>query len=327
MLSLIHSLSNAYLSLTKRRIRVLCYHRINKYGDWFGVDTDIFRQHIKHLSENYNLISIRDFLKILNGEISAEKALLVTFDDGYLDNYTDAHPVLKEYSVPALMFLTTDFIDGKMWMWHDIYRFIVNNTPLKSARISINGTSFSFDFSSLKDRMNARRVIYNHCEDMPRTGRLNFLHRLANALEVRIPDKPTEEYAPLSWTKVRKLAKEGIDFGAHSCSHEILSKLNVSDCYNEIIKSKKRIEYVLRKTINAFSYPNGLRGDFNDDIKKMVRESGFSCAFTILRGLNSLNTDKTELMRFTLPNEFNSNLIAEVSGLNALKYRLANLCI
>jgi len=325
LFSLIQSFYNISLSLTKTKVRVLCYHRINKYGDWFGIDTDIFDQQVKYLSKNFNFITIRDFLKILNNEIYIEKALLLTFDDGYKDNYTDAFPILKKYSAPAIIFLTTDFIDGKMWMWQDIYRFIVNTVQKKNANITIDGINLSFDFSSYEGKMKARRNIDFHCNKMIRSERLSFLHLLANNLQLTIPNLPTEEYAPLSWTQVRELAKGGIDFGAHSQSHERLSKLNVNDCYNEIIRSKKKIEMELNKEINAFSYPNGLKEDFTDEIKKMVSKSGFSCAFTMIEGMNSMNSDKYELARFSPANEYSSYFIAEVFGLNIWKQKIKNL--
>ncbi len=322
MLSLADTFSNVYTSLTKTKVRVLWFHRVNKYGGYFGIDTDVFEQQIKYLSENYNLISIKDFLNILNREISIKKALLITFDDGYLDNYTDAYPILKKYSVPAIIFLTTDFIEGKMWMWHDLYRFIFNNTPVKIANITVDGTSLSFDIKNLKDRMNARKVVHNYCKKMSRAERLNFLYRLANTLEVKILDLPTKEYAPLSWDHVRELSKNGIDFGAHTISHEILSRLDDNDSYTEIIQSKKIIETKLKKEVKAFAYPNGSKDDFTDTTKKIVRESGCSCAFTMIEGINGINFDRYELMRFGHVDEYSSYFKAEVSGLVALKQRV-----
>ena len=80
----------------------------------------------------------------------------------------------------------------------------------------------------------------------------------------------------------------------------------------------------MKTTISAFASPNGLEPGFKGEVKKMVRESDLICAFTMLKGLNSSRTDKAEPMRFTLPNEFNSNLVGVLSGLSAFKNRLGN---
>ena len=81
------------------------------------MDTGKFEEVIKYLSNHYTFVSIHEALRILEGTMQARKPLLITFDDGYMDNYTDAFPILKKYSVPAIIFLATDFVDGKMWIW------------------------------------------------------------------------------------------------------------------------------------------------------------------------------------------------------------------
>ena len=131
---------------------------MNKNGGYLGIDTNVFEQQIEYLSGNFNLISLKDFFKILNRQIIVKKPLLITFDDGYLDNYTDAYPILKKNTrLLQLYFLQLLFIDNKIWIWHDIYRHIVENTPLKTIDVNLNGNRYKWRFENNLEKRKVRR--------------------------------------------------------------------------------------------------------------------------------------------------------------------------
>lgn len=319
--------SNIYKFISKNKIRVLFYHRVNKYGDWFGIDTDVFGRQIEYLSRNFNLISLKDFFKILNREIIVKRPLLLTFDDGYLDNYTDAYPILKKYSAPAVVFLTTDFIDNKMWIWHDIYRHIVEKTPLKEIEVNLNGYRHKWSFENNLEKRKIRRNIHYLYKDLPHSERIQKLRDLAKLLKVDIPEHPTDKYAPLSWDNIKEMSKNNIEFGSHTCTHEILSKLKNEDAHYELLQSKKRIEEELQLEVNAFAYPNGQEEDFTDETKILLKKSGYKLAFTTLNGLNNVTTDKFSIRRISAGDKFGDSFFSEVSGLNMIKEKITGLLL
>ncbi len=307
--------SNAYLNATKAKLRVICYHRVNRGHDYFSIDTGVFEKQIEYLAKHYSIIPFQEFFNVLEGRKDIRKGLLITFDDGYHDFYSDAFPILEKYSAPAVVFLTTNFINQKMWMWQDLYRFIFYNTQLKSFNLNFNGND-SISIKSNPEKMNARKIIHEHCVLLGREERIDFLLNLAKELKVRLPEKPTNEYAAMNWDEVRELSGRNIEFGAHTHRHEILSCLNNQDIQSEVSESKMIIEKNLNKPVTAFAYPNGSKQDYSDDAKSIVKENGFKCAFTMVRGLNDQTTDKFELKRFSNPRNFDRTFNSQLSGIN-----------
>lgn len=291
------------------------YHRVNRYGDYFGMDTDIFEQQIKYLSRNFNLISLEELFKIFNEEIIVKKPLLLTLDDGYCDNYTDAYPILKKYSAPAVIFLTTDFIDKKMWIWHDLYRYIIENTPMEKVSVKLGDCEFILNLSTKEGIRNARKIVCKFLKDFSASERLEQINSFAKSLQVLLPEVPTKKYAPLSWSEIKEMSKNNIEFGAHTCTHEILSKLKREDAYYELSQSKKRIEEEYQVSIKAFAYPNGQPGDFTDDTRKLVKECGYQLAFTTIAGSNDVRTDKLLIKRISPGDKLGIKLVGLITGM------------
>jgi peptidoglycan/xylan/chitin deacetylase (PgdA/CDA1 family) len=97
-------------------VRVLCYHSVNPiYNDECDpIDLDLFSEHIKFIKKNYSLVSFKDVVEHVNtGKSLPKDAVLITFDDGYSDNYFFAYPILRQYNCPAVIFIVSSFIDGK----------------------------------------------------------------------------------------------------------------------------------------------------------------------------------------------------------------------
>lgn len=320
-----NTLLNICNFINRNNVRVMLYHRVNKYGDWFGIDTDVFERQVEYLSRNFNLISLQDFLKILNKEIIVKKPLLLTFDDGYLDNYTDAYPILKKYSAPAVIFLTTDFIDKKIWLWHDQYRYIIENTPLKEVEFSLNGGQYNWSLNNKIEKLKARKDINKLLKNLPRSQRMQELSKFAKSLKVNIPEHSTDRYAPLSWDNIKEMSKNNIAFGAHTCSHDILSKLKSEDAHYELLQSKKRIEEELQLEVNSFAYPNGQDDDFTDETKMLLKKCRYKLAFTTLNGMNNVTTDKFSIKRIGGGDTFGDRFFSKVSGLSIIKEKIAGI--
>ena len=316
--------SNLYLWFTKHYPRVICYHRVNNYNDYFGIKVADFEKQIKYLKRKFNIISLSDFVDILNKKNKIDNALLITFDDGYADNYYNAFPILKKYSAPAVFFLATDFIDREMWIWHDIYRYIVENTRHTKVDLIINSTPFKFCFNNLSARMKSRRIIVDFAFMLNRKDRMAFLKKIADKLNVVVPDLPTKKYASMNWNQVKELSSNGISFGAHTCKHEILSKINNDDVRTEIAQSKKRIEKEIQKEVYSFAYPNGMSNDFTLENIQILKETGFLLAFTMIRGVITSNNRYT-LRRFPNPKEFDKSFLANISGIYDLKKEISRI--
>jgi peptidoglycan/xylan/chitin deacetylase (PgdA/CDA1 family) len=100
--------------ITKPTIFILTYHSVADIPYDFSVDCAVFEKHIAYIKKHFEPLSLATFARIVKGEYTPKKdAVLVTFDDGVEDNYTNAYPILKKYGVPAVIFFATDYA-GKL---------------------------------------------------------------------------------------------------------------------------------------------------------------------------------------------------------------------
>jgi len=125
--------------LTANSGRILMYHRFAKVSEKGKVEKKLFEKHIAFLKEKYEILDLHDYIGLLRGDAKGlRNTAVLTIDDGYRDFYEFAYPVLRKYSVPATVFLPRDFIDGKIWLWHDTIDYALKNRLLAtlSSRLS-----------------------------------------------------------------------------------------------------------------------------------------------------------------------------------------------
>jgi len=301
--------------LYKESVRILAYHR-------FGascVSTESFEKQIKYLIKHFNPISIGTYLGFLLGRRELlPNSVILTVDDGYRDFYGIAFPILRKYEIPAAVFITTDFIDKGIWLWHDLLNFGLKNTPLNN--FILNGRSF--DISGQIGKLQLKLRLDQLCTRLAPIERDELINQLLKDLHVTVPERPTPDYAPLKWNQILEMSKCGISFGSHTCTHPILSRLPVQEALYEIRESKRRIEEVTQREILSICYPNGKEGDFNEKVKLMVKEAGFRCAMSLIYGMNSLDSDPYELRRMALDGRSYIHFLHDVSGFGELRNSL-----
>lgn len=279
-------------SLQPRRLTVLNYHRIN---DPFNLKFDTFKPNISatpinfaaqmdYIKERFNVISIGEIIAWLSGENELPlNAALITFDDGYYDNLKYALPILKERDIPALIFLTTDFIgQAKLYDW-DMIAYCFHHTRYDNANLPLIGQQSWTDVTS-RDVIMLNFI--KKIKLIPADVMKNYIKKLPSLLDVTIPNKESESHQ-LNWSQVKRMESRGIDFGTHTMSHPILTRISVEEVLEELSGSKSRLEIEIGKPIVSFAYPNGTHSDFNSIIERLVEEVGYEIAFTLLPGLNS----------------------------------------
>ena len=276
--------------ITNSQTIILNYHRIGPVTDeWMitPLHQKIFEKQMKYLSENYEIISLNNLNEmIIKGSIP-KKAVVITFDDGYKDNYKFAFPILKKYNIPATMFLTTGPIEQKEMFWWDKINYVLSHTDVKSIDLNDIGT---YQLISDEDKIKSGFNIVEKLKTIKNDKKESIIKNLIDITHVNIPDKLGNQHV-LSWNEIKKMDKNGIDFGAHTVNHPILTKVTLDEAKWEIVNSKNIIEEVLERKINSFAYPNGQNDDFNKRILSLVKNSGFNCSVSFLPGLvkNSVN--------------------------------------
>ena len=175
-----------------------------------------FERQIAFLKKNFNLVSLEHALKCLQqGQVDEKPWVVITIDDGFVDNYTHARPVLQRYGVPATVFVATDFIDTGRPPWPIQIREILDRTDALSMEFPFN--------ADLRSRSAKSAVLEKLKEDW---SPLHPEERFSRLLELRkhLRVDHSSLYLPLSWDQIREMGKCGMTVGSHTVYHSIVSK-------------------------------------------------------------------------------------------------------
>jgi len=293
------------------QVPVLLYHRILPEA---GIDTissssgmivlvNTFEKHMKFLSQHYNVISINAFI----GAIKQKKTLpshsaVITFDDGWEDNYLHAYPVLKKYGLPATIFIATDYIDSRRVPWTEKLFYYTNhilqNPALSAKCLKISENAFLCEAYSLLSKNPHLDASWTHymnkfkfCSTIAREKALECLERVAENIPF-----PFKENAFLDWNQIKEMSGL-LNYGAHGKSHAILTQLDEKEMENEIIGSKKALESGLGVPVKHFAYPNG---NYCDTAIKLLLKHGYESAHTTKKGINSGSANLMKIRRINM---------------------------
>ena len=268
----------------RKSLRILMYHRFPTE------DADQFRRQCEHIIHFYRPISLTHAARHFRDNIALpENAVVVTIDDGYRDFYLHGYPALKSFGIPATMFLTTGVIDGLTWFWWDKLNFALDHTPLQS--ISIAGER-DVPLLTPNQRQAALDRIAEAMTKLPNQDRLITIDSLPDLFKVKIPLAPPEKFAPLNWDEIREMARNGVEFGAHTVTHPILSRVeSVQELRSEMEISRDRIAAELGMPIRHFCYPSGRPEDLDGRVKQLAESAGFETAVTTHHGFNKPGAD------------------------------------
>lgn len=280
-------------------VQILIYHRVNDDRDSFfpGVSIDAFANEMEYLVRHYSVLALEDAVDGMQSRNLPDKAVVVTFDDGYRDNYLNAFPILKRLSIPATIFLATDAIGSGRILWHDrvFTAFRETESPILEGLVRTDLRCYSL--RTLEEKLLAQRQILKLLRSVDEDERSRLIDRLISMLGVE--DSKEDRGLMLNWDEIKEMHDSGISFGSHTVTHPILSTLSIDRTKMEVYGSKKTIEERLGSPVKAFAYPNGGPADFNEDIKKLVKRAGYVCGLTTIFGANSAGQDLFELRRAT----------------------------
>jgi peptidoglycan/xylan/chitin deacetylase (PgdA/CDA1 family) len=296
---------------TRGQLRILMYHRFPQ-----GLRGELEWQ-CSQIVRSYHPLSLKEAgQRMRAGEPIPPNAVVVTIDDGYRDFLEVAYPIFRSFQIPVTVFLTTGFLDGA-WMWGDSVLYSLDHTRCQKIDLPVpSGNTISFVLESQEQRNSAAVRIKAVAKRLPDGERRRWIEDLPAALDVELPASPPRAYAALSWDEVRQIS-EHVDFGAHTKTHPILSRVESTECLREeILGSKRRIEQELQNTTKHFCYPNGLRGDIDERVLQVTREAGFEAAVMAEPGLNLPGTNLYQLRRIGVdPSHSRDPFLETVAGL------------
>lgn len=272
---------------SNNHLMILNYHRLrgsknnNLFDDGvFGSDAQRFQIEMEWLKKETRIISEEELLEHLYHNKKLDSICsMVTFDDGYIDNYEIAYPILKNLSIPAIYFIPTKHINERSLGWWDIAAYLVKNTHLTKSCFREKELILSN-----KQKVIAELIIELKKMEASRVD--GFLNELANSLDVPIPSLDIQGQELMSWEQIKELSENGITIGSHTHDHVILSKQTLGDLRFQVKKSKDILEEKLGKNIHSIAYPVGGYDHFDLETKKISENLGFKLGFSFLTGVN-----------------------------------------
>jgi peptidoglycan/xylan/chitin deacetylase (PgdA/CDA1 family) len=309
------------------RALILMYHRVNEISPdpWdLCVSPKHFAEHLEVLKTQTHPVSFTGLLESFYKGKVRDRSVVVTFDDGYADNFLQANPLLERHRIPAIFFLVSSLIGSasEFW-WDELDHILFQPCALpEKLRLEIDGRIREWDLGPAS-RWNPADAV-RHCDwkyyrplpsrrhqvfcdikdllkRLPNSHRKNLIDAIREWAGVRAEVRPN--YRALSPREVIKLASRGLnEIGSHTATHPVLSALPVDAQREEIARGKSELETLLNRSVRNFAYPYGDPSVSAVEIECALRETGFRSACSTSEGVVHKHSNLFHLPRYMVLN-------------------------
>ena len=298
---------------------IVTYHRFAHGDADIKTAACAFAEQLDYLTRHYQVVP----LSFIAGRLAARQPLpanvaAITIDDGYSDAYEIAFPLLRRRNLPAAMFVVTEFVDQKRWLWTDKLRYLIAHAAARSIEGRLDEHEFCVEFERGDSIFCSADKVNSLLKAIANDEKEAAIERMAAAFGVELPTAPPPEYASVTWEQVREMSAAGIEIGSHTATHPILTNVGLEHVRRELVESRQRIAAEIGRSVDLFCYPNG---DHNEAVMREVERAGYACAVTVECGLNDEHSHALALKRvhadYDLP-----HFIQSTSGFAGVKAAL-----
>lgn len=304
----------------RQRAVVLMYHRVLTADERarsashpaLVVDAATFARQMAFLARWFTVMSVDELAgRMERGEPLPDRSCLITFDDGWRDNYTNALPVLRRHRLPALIFLPVNFIGRRRLFWqegltHALVRVVSEVRRAPSRRAEFEALLAPLDLAGVPaiDASDPRPYVIDAITRLKgvEPAVVDGLVQRIDAALVSGP-APADAVDPaavdgfMSWQEVEEMGRAGVAFGGHGAEHRLLTKVSAEEVESEVRLSKAVVDERFAGTAPTFSYPNGY---LTPEIADRVRAAGYRLGFTTSRGFVSAGDDRFTVRRLNV---------------------------
>lgn len=259
--------------LTQGVNKIVMYHKLSNLCGNLENSVKLFENQLLYLQRNYKN-------RLLSSPSSDTPGIHLTFDDGYLDFYEIAYPLLVKYEVPATFYVCTGFINKELWMWYDKIEYLLESTQQQHLAIAIEDKQYSWQLGSRQLNHICTIELQSALKTVSTEKVESYIHALGLLLEVEVPDIPPHKYAACDWEHLRAMDNGLINIGGHSHTHPILTNCTEQQIQFELNHCTELLKSELNSPIEHFCYPNGQATDFSEGIIKQLKALGYSSAVT-----------------------------------------------
>lgn len=281
-------------NIMNKRVTIVTYHRITDKDisqielslPYLFTSKKTFVKQLQFYKQWYKVISFADILNYAKGGNIPWNCLIITFDDGYADNYHNAYPTLKKMNFPATFFIPVEKIDVNgsqppFW-WDKAYYYFNKLHELDKETVlrKLDHELFALFDEFQKDPSNLFAQL-NKEENMK-------IEKLLAVLQDKLKinnDILVEANSTMTWEQISAMGKD-MHFGSHTCSHDNILAMEQTQKLYEINESKTIIEEKTKQNVDVFSYPCG---NIDENVKTLVKDAGYEFAVTTEKGVNDLS--------------------------------------
>ncbi|HEX7801972.1 MAG TPA: polysaccharide deacetylase family protein [Pseudoxanthomonas sp.] len=289
----------------RQDLRILAYHRVldSADPDGFSFDTELisatgeqFREQMRAIKRDFHPMRFDQVLSYIDaGRRLPKGAILVTFDDGYDDNYRIAFPILRELGMSAMFFVSTGHIDSGMPYAYDWLVHMVCTTRAPKLQAPELGIDWEIPEALVERRALAARLL-DQLKGLDDAGQEALISRLEREWDIpRSAGHP--DCRPMGWDQLREMHQGGMEIGSHGVGHRMLAKLPREQMSREVNGSKQSLERELAAPAHVLSYPVGGPDAFDAATIDIVRSAGFRMACSYMAGTSAPDTDSRYRMR------------------------------
>ncbi|MFD3000908.1 polysaccharide deacetylase family protein [Pontibacter toksunensis] len=304
---------------------VLMYHRVAEPESdvWeVAVSPDHFEQQLRVLKEEYKVVPVRELVERHNKGNIKRNSIGITFDDGYIDNFLVAKPLLEKYGLPATFFIASGNVGqpGEFW-WDELEHLMLFSDSLPATvDMEVGGERIIFDLkeeAQLSNSLQQQHKAWKACEETPPTKRSQLFYKLWENLK---PLPPAMQQAQMQqirdWSGVAVAARadcrsmsrdqlqdlgrsELFDLGVHTVSHAALAFHPPLVQEKEILENKNFLQEIARNHVDLLTYPYG---NYNHESMAVAGKAALKAAFTTEEKVIARSAHPYRLGRFQVKN-------------------------
>lgn len=291
-------------------LMIFNYHRI--YDNILSTDYDegvfahskeIFWEHMTWLKKHFTVIDENELIEMVKtGSKLTTNTAFITFDDGYIDNYDLAYPILRDLDLPATFFIPCNQIEGISPPWWDQIAYIIKSTKVTEFEFEKK----SYQLKQFPNRNKLVNLILRIFKSAPYTEVENKLALLEQVCQQARPT--TQELATqfMSWEQIKEVSQNKISIGSHTMNHNILANLALEQQKIELTESKNFLAEKIGKPIKTIAYPVGGPTAFTVETEQLTSEVGYELGFSFINGYyKSSDLNRYAIRRIELANDNN----------------------
>jgi peptidoglycan/xylan/chitin deacetylase (PgdA/CDA1 family) len=285
---------------TKNTNLILNYHGVVKKQDVRisknHLSTHDFEVHLSYLKKKYNVLPLEEIRKTKN----KSKIIGVTFDDGYLNNLTNALPLLEAFEIPATIFVTTQsFSKPELPLWYDLLDITNSSISWENLKNIIDKTALN---SGSQNNFETYSSFKNYVKSTDPQFKSELLNTLLNIPQINaILNNVDHEYWKLMNPSEISIASQSkyLSIGSHGLSHSNLDVIDKNQLVNELSVSKNLLSEKSKTVIDSIAFPDGA---YNDDVKKECRKVGYKRMYAVNYRTPSDYKESDIFNRFSISN-------------------------